>query len=158
MLFSCRIKNKTAQARPIFLLLSACVALSIVWVFLRPTGPQVCVEDFCVHVEAVSRKEQMIRGLQGRESLGPEQGMLFIFKEEGLHRFWMKDMKMSIDMIWLDRFGKVVSIGEDIKPCMADPCTVYAPAASSLYVLEVQSGFSRRHGLEAGDTLILKGL
>ncbi len=144
--------------RSTLMILSLCVAVSVAWFFWRPSQPQVCAGDFCVQVEVVSQKPQMMRGLQGRESLGPLEGMLFIFKEEGLHRFWMKDMKMPIDIIWLDRFGRITSMGVDVPPCTADPCTVYAPSTASLYVLEVQANFSRKHGFAVGQTLTLKGL
>src|SRR5947208_11440214 len=50
------------------------------------------------------------RGLQGKEGLKKNEGMLFIFEQDGLHRFWMKDMKFPIDIIWIDHRGAIITI------------------------------------------------
>ncbi len=106
--------------------------------------------DVCVNVEVVSGKKDMERGLQGKQGLGPNKGMLFIFDHDDRYRFWMKDMKFPIDIIWLDRQDRIVAIGENVPPCAADPCPVYVPPVNARYVLEVSAGFSRTHGLKPG--------
>ena len=76
--------------------------------------------------------------------------MLFVFDHDDRYRFWMKDMKFPIDIIWLDRRDRIVTIHENVSPCPADPCPVYTPPANARYVLEVSAGFSRAHDLKPG--------
>ena len=118
----------------------------------------VCVKEFCVDAQVVSSIEDMQRGLQGRDGLLENQGMLFDFKEASEHHFWMKDMKFAIDMILLDAQGKIIFIAPSKKPCQSDPCEIYGPSEKSSYVLEVVSGFAATHQLKEGDTLLISGI
>ena len=128
-------------------------------VFWQPRQPaQVCTMDVCVNVEVVSGKKDMERGLQGRQGLGHNRGMLFVFDHDDRYRFWMKDMKFPIDIIWLDRQDRIVAVVENVPPCAADPCPVYMPPAKARYVLEVSAGFSRAHDLKPGGRVIVKGI
>mgnify|MGYP001591222898 CR=1 FL=1 len=113
------------------------------------------------------------QGLSGRtsESLGEDDGMLFVFASSSDYGFWMKDMLFEIDIIWIgeekvaeekwDDAGsgvttkmKIVSISENAAP---EPekslmsLTIYHPAAPVAYVLEVHAGTAARNGWKAGD-------
>jgi len=116
----------------------------------------VCVKNVCVDVEVVSTFEDMQRGLQGRESLGDNHGMLFVFKNDDILQFWMKDMKIAIDMIWLDSSDHIVYMAPSVKPCVENPCEVYAPAVKARYVLEIPSGYALKHGFNIGDRFEFK--
>ncbi len=118
----------------------------------------VCAKKVCVDVDVMKTSEEMKRGLQGRDGLGENQGMLFVFDRDFLHRFWMKDMKFAIDIIWLDRRGRIVTIASAVPACKADPCEVYSPVKEARYVFEVPSGFAVKHRLKVGDVLTLKGI
>jgi uncharacterized membrane protein (UPF0127 family) len=118
----------------------------------------VCIKNACVHVDVVSKPEDMQRGLQGREGLKETQGMLFIFKDDDIHRFWMKDMKFSIDIIWMNNQLQIVTIVPSCPACTAEPCAIYSPSAKSRFVLEVPAGFSAKHQLKQGDIFAFKGM
>ena len=118
----------------------------------------VCVKDVCVHVEVVSKTEDMQRGLQGRDGLLDHEGMLFIFNTDDLQKFWMKDMKFAIDMIWMDRQGTIVTIVPSCPPCVQEPCKIYAPSKQARYVLEVPSGFALNYQLKQGDIFRFRGI
>src|SRR3990172_7339338 len=60
---------------------------------------QVCFGQECFEVEIADSPEEQAKGLMGRESLEPGKGMLFVFPEEGIYPFWMKDTLMPLDMI-----------------------------------------------------------
>ncbi len=117
----------------------------------QPAG-QVCFKEKCVHVEVVRKQEELHRGLQFRESLGADSGMLFIFQTSRPYAFWMKDTLIPLDMIWIDEAKRVVHIEDDVPPCTADPCLQYMPAGAALYVLEVNAGYVQKIGLQVGDT------
>lgn len=93
------------------------------------------------------------RGLGGRTSLTENQGMLFIFDLPEKYAFWMKDMLIPIDMIWLDQNLKVVYVKNNVSPDTYPE--TFAPQKPANYVLEVAAGFAGRHSLKIGDTLKL---
>ena len=85
-----------------------------------------------------------------RESLGEDRGMLFIFDRPEIYHFWMKNCRISLDMIWLDRDRKIVSLTSNAPPCLGDPCPTYHPDEKALYVIETVAGFAEEHGLRPG--------
>jgi uncharacterized protein len=91
------------------------------------------------------------RGLSGRSYIAPREGMLFSFQEDNTHGFWMKDMKIPIDIIWLDSTFTVVHIESDITPGTY-PQTFY-PTKPARYVLEIASGGASRNGIKIGSQL-----
>ena len=111
-----------------------------------------------VMVEIADTPEKRARGLMFRERLAPNEGMIFLFEEVGLNPLWMKNTLIPLDMLWLDPDGRVVSIAESVPRCRADPCPSYVPDAEAFYVVEVNAGFVRRHGVRVGDILELRNL
>ncbi|MDD8020354.1 MAG: DUF192 domain-containing protein [Acidobacteriota bacterium] len=101
---------------------------------------------------AVSPAERE-KGLMFRKDLSPDQGMLFVFEEEGEYSFWMKNTLISLDIIWLNASRQVVHLEENVPPCQADPCPGYSPDRKALYVLELKAGRAKELGLELYDQL-----
>jgi len=114
-------------------------------------GPRVCFDERCVNVELAQTDEQRSRGLQFRESLGKNEGMLFSFFENKAHLFWMKDTLIPLDMIWLDHAGRIIYIAHNVLPCQSDPCPVYGTNKNSQYVLEINAGTALEMGLKEGN-------
>ena len=112
---------------------------------------QVCFGRSCFDVEVVSSSPERERGLQHREYLDPEAGMLFIFQQSWPYTFWMKDTLIPLDMIWMDYTRKVVHIEHDVQPCKEDPCPHYGSRNKALYVLELNAGKARSTGIKVGD-------
>ena len=102
-----------------------------------------------IDLEVADTPQARQRGLMFRDRL-PHDGILFVFQETAPHRFWMKNCKFPIDIIWLDPKNVITDISENVPPCLADPCPTYGPARSSLYVLEVAAGFSKKEHLSPG--------
>jgi len=91
------------------------------------------------------------RGLMFREKLSMMSGMLFIFSVAAPYRFWMKNVKIPLDIIWLDSNRQIVYIMEDLQPCSVDPCADFGPKGmASLFVIETASGFVRENRLARG--------
>jgi uncharacterized membrane protein (UPF0127 family) len=103
-----------------------------------PTGLEINAE--------VAKDKQ--KGLQGRESLCAECGMIFIFEGEGFYGFWMKDTLIRLAIIWINSDGKIVYIVRNAKPCLSDQCEVFVPTSPAKYVLEVNPEAAT--GLEPG--------
>jgi len=81
---------------------------------------------------------ELERGLSGVDYLGENQGKLFVFTEEGSLPMWMKDMKISLDMIWLDSDKRIVHIERNVTP--GSYPTIYESSVPANYVLEVPAG------------------
>jgi uncharacterized protein len=112
---------------------------------------RVCFGDDCFFVEIAKTNEERMRGLMFRESLEDDRGMFFIFDEENVYAFWMKDTLIPLDMIWINSEKEVVFIQENAVPCEEEQCKVYNPGVSALYVLEINGGGSREIGLDVGE-------
>ncbi len=91
------------------------------------------------------------QGLSGTQSLGDNQGMLFFFDTSVMPGFWMKDMNYPLDIIWINKDKKIVSVSENLDP-KTYPQT-FSPSEPIQYVLEVQSGFYKTNSLKVGDSL-----
>lgn len=106
-----------------------------------------------IRSEVVDTPMKKFKGLSGRESLENGTGMLFIFYGYSKPAFVMRDMKFSIDIIWI-RDTTVVDISKNLPlPIAGGPLIEYAPLAEVNRVLEVPAGFSDSNNVTIGDTL-----
>lgn len=91
------------------------------------------------------------RGYMERAKVGPKEGMLFVFEEPGRHAFWMKNCRVSLDILWLDASFRVQEVAAWQAPCPEDgPCPSVAPMRPARYALELAAGGARAHGLKPG--------
>jgi uncharacterized protein len=102
-----------------------------------------------IKVELASTSEKQEKGLSGREKIGENEGMLFIFENSGIHLFWMKDMNFPIDIIWLNKEKKIVFLKENVLPTTFPES--FSGEKDSKYVLEVFAGFSKKNNLKLGE-------
>lgn len=91
------------------------------------------------------------QGLSLHRPLALNEGMLFIFPNDGRHGFWMKDMLFPIDILWLDSDYRIVDVKEHATP--ASYPEIFLPGAPARYVLEVSAEFFENHRLKQGDVL-----
>jgi uncharacterized membrane protein (UPF0127 family) len=96
---------------------------------------------------AVTAIEQE-RGLSDTEALRDGQGMLFVFPSPTDAAFWMKDMRYSLDIIWIGEDKVVKDIHADLSP-ESYPAQ-FAPKEPVRYVLEVPAGFAKAHKIKIG--------
>lgn len=94
-------------------------------------------EKIIVEIAQTDKEQQ--QGLMFRENLCNDCGMLFVFKEEALHSFWMKNTLIPLDMVFINSDLKVVDIIQAV-PCVEDFCRHYSPKENALYVLETNMG------------------
>lgn len=100
-------------------------------------------------VSFATTSAQQAQGLSGVESLPDGAGMFFVFSESGRYSFWMKNMLIPIDIIWIDSSGVVVDITDNISPETYP--TTFVPNKPIRYVLEVPAGYTSRAGIRIGD-------
>lgn len=111
--------------------------------------------DVNVSVEVVATAAKIERGLMYREHLPPDQGMLFLMPDEQVWPFWMRNTLIPLDMIFIGRDMTIAGIVENAEPRTETLRQVDKP---SLYVLEVNGGFSAAHKLTAGAKVRFDGV
>jgi uncharacterized membrane protein (UPF0127 family) len=103
--------------------------------------------------EVVSTEAAQERGLGGRTSIPENYGMLFVFKQSSRVGFWMKDMQVPIDIVWLSDNGTIIGIEDSLSPDTY-PQAFY-PAQPVKLVLETKAGEMRRRGWSVGTKIPL---
>ena len=106
-------------------------------------------EEVEVRVEVADTDPERARGLMGRTTLAEDRGMLFVFEEEQVLSFWMKDTLIPLSIAYMDSEGRIVDI-QDMKALDDDP-PHYTSAEPARYALEVNKGFFEERGVEVGD-------
>ena len=71
------------------------------------------IRDLEIKVDISDTAKLQTKGLSGRSNLDEEEGMLFIFPDNKVRYFWMKDMLFPIDILWIDKEGTIVGIVKD---------------------------------------------
>lgn len=115
---------------------------------------RVVAGDLIIDAKIASKPSDRKKGLSGLDSLPLSSGMLFVFDKSGPYVFWMKDVKFSIDIIWIDENMRIITIAPYAAPEKGksdDELTLYKPTAPAKYVLEINAGLSNLHGLKVGD-------
>ena len=102
-----------------------------------------------VRVTVADTPETRQKGLGGRNGLASDEGMLFIFPEDGKYGFWMKNMKFPIDILWLSGTRRVVYMAQNVSPDTYPE--VFAPTTPARYVLELPAGYAKAYTVDVGD-------
>ncbi len=108
-----------------------------------------------IKAERMVHVTDMARGMMFRDSLAPDRGMLFFHEREGSYTYWMYQVRIPLDIIWMDRNRRIVEIVADAPPCKtaASQCFHYGGHERAQYVLEIGGGMAAKHGLKLGDVL-----
>ncbi len=110
--------------------------------------------QFKLEVEIASNDHDRARGLMFRKSMPEMAGMVFVFPEEEVRAFWMKNTLLPLDMLFIAGDGTILGIVENAEPLTTTSRSVDANAK---YVFEVNGGWSARHGVVRGDKFALEG-
>jgi uncharacterized membrane protein (UPF0127 family) len=115
-----------------------------------PTASVVLAGRVSVVAELARRPEEQILGLSNRSALVPGRGMLFLYERPQPVGIWMKDMRFSLDILWI-REGRIVKIEKHAPPLVPGGAERVYTATADL-VLEVPAGFADREKIRLGDT------
>ncbi|MDJ0579277.1 DUF192 domain-containing protein [Crocosphaera sp.] len=117
-----------------------------------PIEATVTIKETLIELEVAKTTEEQQIGLMYRQSLDKNKGMIFVFEELRPLRFWMKNVNISLDMIFLID-GRVKAVLSNVPPCTVDPCPTYGPESLANQVIELRGGRAKELGIEAGDQL-----
>jgi uncharacterized membrane protein (UPF0127 family) len=102
-----------------------------------------------IRAELAATPNTRSTGLMHRRSLGPNQGMLFVFPDRAGHCFWMRNTLLPLSIAFIADDGRIVNIA-DMEPMTENP---HCPAQAVRLALEMEQGWFARRGIEAGQRL-----
>lgn len=105
------------------------------------------------HLEIADTQAKREKGLSGRDSLGENEGMIFLLPYPARYSFWMKDMKFPLDFVWL-LDDKIVDLTPTARPEEGLAVfTDYVPRLPANRVIELNSGTISKESLKIGDVI-----
>jgi uncharacterized protein len=102
-----------------------------------------------LRVEIADDPPEQTRGLMERTALGEDRGMLFVYPDEEVRSFWMKNTLIPLSIAFIASDGTIVDL-QNMKPLDDDP-PHYVSAEPARYALEVNKGYFEKHGIKVGD-------
>ena len=99
-------------------------------------------------VEVARTPDEQARGLMFRQSLGPNEGMLFPFTPPRPASFWMENTLIPLDMLFVRADGTIARIAANTIPYSRESVGVGEPVAA---VLELAGGRSAQLGITTND-------
>jgi uncharacterized protein len=114
------------------------------------SGKAILADGTTIQLEVAQTPEQQEKGLMYRPALPDNQGMLFRFPSAQPVRFWMKNVPVALDMVFLQN-GVVKYIEASAPPCASEPCATYGPNVLIDTVIELRSGGAAKLKLQPGD-------
>ncbi|MGB0910866.1 MAG: DUF192 domain-containing protein [Nitrospirales bacterium] len=108
-----------------------------------------------ISAEIANTPAKRSQGLMFRKDMPHDHGMLFVFNKSDHWTFWMKNTKMSLDILWIDSSEKVVHIEPNVSICTRtdEGCPRYHTPKESLYVLELKAGMAQHFEITVGSEL-----
>jgi uncharacterized membrane protein (UPF0127 family) len=110
-----------------------------------------------IQLEVAQTPQQQAMGLMYRQALPDNRGMLFNFPSPQPVSFWMKNVPVALDMVFL-RQGVVQYVEASAPPCTTEPCPTYGPRTLIDQVIELRSGRAAELNLKKGDKVTIESL
>lgn len=131
--------------------------LSVLFVSVRETKEGLKISKVKIglaafDVEVADTALLQTKGLSGRELLPKNYGMLFVFEDLAVRKFWMKDVRFPLDIIWITG-NKVAGIIYGAEPDSGDSPEVFESPVPVDMVLEVNAGEISNYGIMMGDAV-----
>lgn len=126
---------------------------------MLPITAQAIIRETVIDLEVAQTPEQQSMGLMFRDALPENRGMLFPFQEPRIARFWMRNVPVPLDMVFIKE-NKVLAIADSVPPCTSQPqdCPLYGPNIPVDSVLELRAGRANSLGVAIGDSVEIKYL
>ena len=162
MTYSYKHLRVTGGGKKIFTLCTVgivVVAASMLWqrytgvpagykkIFVQAAGRNV---ELVLEIADTPQKRQ--QGLMFRRSLAKNSGMLFVFPDDTVNPFWMKNTFLPLDILFSDA-GAIIIDYASMDPCVKDPCPLYTSRAPYRYAIESNEGFIKEKQIKIYDTI-----
>jgi hypothetical protein len=103
-----------------------------------------------IDIEIAKDEYTREKGMMYRRNMLENQGMLFIFEDASPRYFWMKNTYISLDIIYVGKDKRIVSIQKSAIPLNEESLPSYKDA---MFVVEVIAGFADKYKIKEGDSI-----
>ena len=103
-----------------------------------------------IDIEIANDMVERAVGLMYRDELGEDQGMFFVFPTEEYQSFWMRNTVLSLDILFVNKNREIVTIHKNTIPFSDES---YPSTVPSIYVVEVNAGYTDKYGIKEGDKI-----
>lgn len=103
-----------------------------------------------IAIEIADNDKERNQGMMYRSQMPDTAGMLFIYEQPREQSFWMKDTPLSLDILYVDANGEIVTLYKNTTPYSEKSIPSYKKAQ---YVVEVVGGFTDRYEISVGDKI-----
>lgn len=134
-----------------FFIITAVIFLFLAGCSEKEKMVSITVGNDIYHIEIARTREEQSRGLMYRESLGSDEGMIFIYKEDRKLSFWMKNTSIPLSIAFVAKDGTIKEIHQ-MKP---ESLTPVNSTHSVRYALELPSGSFKRSNVKVDDKITL---
>lgn len=141
-------RNKSAYIVVIISLLILTMAAATVFTSRFQSTTRIILGESVISAKVIKTDVERSKGLGGVEKLEDGEGMLFVYDHDYIHGIWMKDMKINIDIIWLNKDKEVVHIVKNASP-ESYPKS-FKSAHPARYILEVPAHYTTRKNIKVG--------
>lgn len=117
----------------------------------KPTT-EVKIGSGVFHLWIAKDEPSRVTGLSGVESLKPNGGLLMAFASDEEWGIWMKDMKVDLDIVWLDKDKKIVHTVKNVSAESGMDKT-FVPTKPARYVIELPVGSIQKFNIKSGQTV-----
>lgn len=101
-----------------------------------------------VDIEIADNEQERTQGMMYRTNMPHDRAMLFIMQYEREQSFWMRNTKMSLDIIYVNGAKEIVTIYKHTQPYSNSPIPSFKKAK---YVVETSAGFCDNFGIQEGN-------
>ncbi len=118
----------------------------------------VSINDITLRVGLADTPEERSQGLSGCDHVPNDSGLYFVFPSAGIKPFWMKDMLVPIDIVWINN-NKVIKVDSFVSPPSPrsqSSLKTYLPPEPIDAVLELPAGQADVYNIKTGTEIILK--
>jgi len=106
-----------------------------------------------ITVEVAASEAEHAQGLMNRKSLPENEGMIFIFADEDIRYFWMKNTYIDLSIAYFDKKKTIIDIQEMAAMSVVEvsrPPT-YPSAKPAMYALEMNKGWFAKNKIKVGE-------
>ncbi len=119
---------------------------------IRFEKKKISIQGKIITVEMADNEEKSQLGLMYRNKLNENEGMLFVFDDESVKNFWMKNTFIPLSIGFFDRNKTLVDV-QDMEPVKSELQTnipSYESKKPAKYALEVTRGWYKKHKIKLG--------
>jgi uncharacterized membrane protein (UPF0127 family) len=113
-------------------------------VFMNAQKDSILVVD----IEIADKDQERTQGMMFRSAMSYDRAMLFIMQYERVQSFWMRNTKMSLDIMYVSGDKEIVTIYKHTQPYSESPIPSFKKAK---YVVETAAGFCDKYGIKEGN-------